>query len=246
MRVLVIGATSAIAKECAKLWAQSGATDFVLVGRNAHKLESTAADLKIRFSNLNLQTFAFDLTSIAAIDEFEQKAKAIGDFDIALIAHGELSDQNLVQNSTGALANSLAVNAVSPALFAELAARLMHNQTAGNIAIIGSVAGDRGRRANYSYGAAKAFLDTYAQGMQHRLVGTGLNITLVKPGPTATTMTADLVASGKKLASPQLVAEQIVLAVAKNQPVVYTPTLWGIIMLVVRLIPRGVFNKLNF
>lgn len=246
MRVLIVGATSGIAKECAKLWAAQGASDFILVGRNQDKLAATAADLQVRYPAVKVSQFAFDLTSPEAISQFEESAKQEGQIDVALIAHGELTEQTSAQDSLGVLNQSLLVNAASPALFAEATARLMLPYNSGNIAIIGSVAGDRGRRANYSYGAAKAFLATYAQGMQHRFAGTGIHVTLVKPGPTATPMTADLVASGKKLASPALVAGQIVAAVKKNQPVVYTPPLWAIIMLVVRIIPRPVFNKLNF
>jgi short-subunit dehydrogenase len=195
---------------------------------------------------LRVESFAVDLTSVKDIEQFEETASKLGQIDIALIAHGELTNQVEAQESTAVLAKSLSVNATSPALFSEMIARLMLPFKTGKIAIIGSVAGDRGRRANYSYGAAKAFLATYAQGMQHRFAGSGIHVTLVKPGPTATPMTADLVASGKKLASPQLVAREIVNAVAKNRDVVYAPTPWGIIMLIVRLIPRQVFNKLNF
>jgi decaprenylphospho-beta-D-erythro-pentofuranosid-2-ulose 2-reductase len=246
MRIMIIGATSAIAKECAKLWAEKGATDFILVGRSAEKLEGATADLRVRFPLIEVKSFAFDMTSTVAIDQFEETVSKLGQIDIALIAHGELTKQDQAQASSSVLEKSLGVNVTSPALFAEMTARLMQRFDSGNIGVIGSVAGDRGRRTNYSYGAAKAFLATYVQGMQHRFAGTGIHITLVKPGPTASPMTADLVVAGRKLVSPQQVARHIVAAITKNRPVVYTPPLWGIIMLVVRLIPRQVFNKLNF
>jgi short-subunit dehydrogenase len=113
----------------------------------------------------------------------------------------------------------------------------------GTLAIIGSVAGDRGRKTNYVYGAAKGLIDRYAQGLQHRFAGTQVKVVLIKPGPTATPMTAHLPQRG--LASAEAVAHRIVTAVAAGQPVVYAPARWWLIMMIIRHLPRVIFNRLN-
>ena len=117
---------------------------------------------------------------------------------------------------------------------------------AGTIAVIGSVAGDRGRKSNYVYGAAKGLVDRYLQGLQHRLALTPVRVVRIKPGPTDTPMTADLKAQGRRMASVEQVAQDIVRGVARGQEVVYTPGIWRWIMLVVRHIPSRVFRHLNF
>jgi short-subunit dehydrogenase len=137
------------------------------------------------------------------------------------------------------------VNAVSPVLFAQAFAKQMIANNHGTIAIIGSVAGDRGRKMNYVYGAAKGLVSRYAQGMQHRLANTSVKVVLIKPGPTDTPMTSNLKAKGQKLASVEQVAQDIVKGVATGKPVVYTPSIWKIIMLVAMHLPRVIFNKLS-
>lgn len=115
----------------------------------------------------------------------------------------------------------------------------------GTIAIIGSVAGDRSRKTNYVYGAAKGLVSRYAQGMQHRLAHTAVKVVLIKPGPTDTPMTSDLKSKGQKMASGEKVAHDIVNGIGAGKPVVYTPGIWHIIMLVVIHLPRVIFNKLS-
>jgi short-subunit dehydrogenase len=113
------------------------------------------------------------------------------------------------------------------------------------IGIIGSVAGDRGRKSNYSYGAAKAFIETYSRGLQHRLVGTGAQVLLIKPGPVNTPMTAHLQGKLKSMASTESVAIEIDRAISSRKPTLYTPRKWAFIMFVIRSIPAAIFNKLN-
>lgn len=245
MRILIAGATSGIAKECARIWAQSEGTELVLVARDTQKLAAMAADLRVRSPKVAIQSFSLNLVDPAEVADLETRLRALGELDVALIAQGELTDQGLAQSSAEALAKSLTVNATSVALFAELAARIMEPQGHGSIALIGSVAGDRARRANYSYGAAKAFIDTYVRGMRHRFAGSGIRVTVIKPGPTATPMTTALATSGN-LASASQVAADIVFGISGGKSVVYTPGLWRYIMLVVRLIPQPIFDKLNF
>ena len=115
----------------------------------------------------------------------------------------------------------------------------------GTLAIIGSVAGDRGRKSNYIYGAAKGLVARYAQGLQHRLANTNVKVVLIKPGPTDTPMTALQKQEGMKLAKVDDVAAMIVNGIARGKPVIYAPGKWALIMMVVRHIPSAVFNRIN-
>jgi len=121
----------------------------------------------------------------------------------------------------------------------------MEPQGCGHIAVIGSVAGDRGRKSNYAYGAAKGLVETYLQGMQHRFARRSIKITLVKPGPTQTPMTAHLQSAGVKLAPVEKVAADIVAGIESGKPVVYTPAKWALIMAVIRNLPRFIFNRMD-
>lgn len=115
----------------------------------------------------------------------------------------------------------------------------------GTLVIIGSVAGDRGRKSNYIYGAAKGLIACYVQGLQHRLAHTAVKVILIKPGPTATPMTVHLQKKGMRLASVENVAQRIVHALGRRQETVYAPAYWKIIMQIIRHIPNSFFKKLN-
>ncbi|WP_280190156.1 SDR family NAD(P)-dependent oxidoreductase [Delftia sp. PS-11] len=243
--IVIVGATSAIAEHCARLWLAQAAADLTLVGRDAQRLERVAADLRARSPQSDIrvvQAQFLDSTAIAAIVD---SLAAQGRIDIALIAHGNLPDQAQCQSDLAAARQALEVNGLSPVLYAEAFAGHMEKANHGTLAIIGSVAGDRGRKSNYVYGAAKGLVTRYAEGLQHRLAGTQVRVVLVKPGPTDTPMTAHLKGQGAKLASVESVAQQIVNAVEAGKPVVYAPGKWLLIMTIIRLLPRAVFHKLN-
>jgi len=121
----------------------------------------------------------------------------------------------------------------------------MAKADSGTLVLVGSVAGDRGRKSNYVYGSAKGLVTRYAQGLQHRFAGTGVKVVLVKPGPTDTPMTAHLKAQGAKLASVEAIAKNIVDGVKRGQPVVYAPPKWRLIMLIIQHLPNFIFHKLN-
>ena len=118
------------------------------------------------------------------------------------------------------------------------------DQGSGTVAVLGSVAGDRGRRSNYLYGSAKAMVATAAEGLQHRTAGTGVSVVLVKPGPTRTAMTEHL-DGARRMTSPDVVAELVVNGVERGTPVVYAPGRWWLIMTVVRMLPRRIFHRTN-
>lgn len=244
MKIVVIGATSGIAEHCCRLWAAEDAADFVLMARDTAKAEKIAADLTVRGARaVALAKAAF--FDPAAIGAFAAETMAASPVDLVLIAHGWLSDQQSCQDDLALCRESLEVNAVSPVLFAEAFARHFAKANHGTIAFVGSVAGDRGRKVNYTYGASKGFVGRYAEGMQHRFAGSGVKIVLIKPGPTDTPMTAAQKAQGKRLAPVAQVARETVNGIRRGRPIVYTPAIWWPIMLIVRHIPRFVFNRLS-
>ncbi|MBT8515413.1 SDR family NAD(P)-dependent oxidoreductase [Polynucleobacter paneuropaeus] len=243
-RIAIIGATSSIAEHCAKQWAQEEGIHLVLVGRNMSKLVRVAADLKVRRPTLEIELVEADFIKPKAIQKTVNDLFLGGPITTALIAHGTLPDQADCQSNLELCQSTLEVNGVSPALFAEAFAQHMSKLNAGSIAIIGSVAGDRGRRSNYVYGAAKGLVTRYAQGLQHRFAGSGVQVTLIKPGPTDTPMTAGMDGKGK-FASPEDVAKTIIAGIEKKKSVIYAPGKWQVIMMVVRHLPSFIFNKMN-
>ena len=243
-RIVVVGATSAIAEHCCRLWVERSAVDLILVARDPAKAERIAADLRVRDARSTITVMAADFLDTADIDRIANAATASAPVDIVLIAQGVLPQQALCED-LAVCRDCLEVNAVSPALFAEAFARHFAQAGRGTIAIIGSVAGDRGRKVNYTYGASKGLLARYAQGLDHRFAGTGVSVVLLKPGPTDTPMAADHKAQGRRLASVQSVARAIVRGIDRKKPVVYAPPPWQFIMLIVRHLPRFVFNRLQ-
>jgi short-subunit dehydrogenase len=244
-KIVIVGATSAIAEHCARLWITNKSANLVLIGRDAARMEPIAADLRVRSPGTDICVMQADFQDPKAIQEMVASVAAEGPVDIALIAHGSLPDQGACQTDLEQDRDALAINAISPVLYAEAFAFHMEKAGSGVIGIIGSVAGDRGRKSNYVYGAAKGLVSRYAQGMQHRFAGSGVSVVLIKPGPTDTPMTAHMKAKGVKLASVESVAQNIVDGIARRQAVVYAPGQWRLIMLVIRLLPSFIFNKLN-
>ena len=245
-RIVIVGATSAIATHCARLWVQQAEVNMTLIGRDLDKLNRLAQDLRARsaISLIEVQIGSFD--SAAGIQATVDSINDAKRFDIVLIAHGSLSDQARGQTDLTYCQNELLLNGVSPVLYAEaFVSKMLANQH-GTVAVIGSVAGDRGRKSNYVYGAAKGLVARYMQGLQHRLVGSGVKAVLLKPGPTDTPMTASLKDQGAaKLAPVEEVAAEIVLAIEKGLPVAHMPKKWWLIMMIIRHLPRFVFNKMN-
>lgn len=240
-RIVIIGASSAIAEHCARLWV-SEAADFLLVGRDLSRVQRVADDLRVRSPHSAIETAQIDFLDADAISSLARQAGQ-SPIDIVLIAHGDLPVQQSCEQDIHVAETALQINGVSPALFAEAFAKQLAQQGRGTLALIGSVAGDRGRKANYVYGAGKGMVERYAQGLQHRFAYSGIKIVLIKPGPTATPMTAHLPSSG--MAAVDQVARAIVKAIEAGKPVAYVPAKWQLIMLIVQHLPRWIFHKLN-
>lgn len=243
--IVIIGATSGIAVQCARIWAEKGPVRLTLVGRDLQRLKRIGDDILVRSPDSDVgfvEANFLDPESIeATVNGITEKAKA----DIVLIAHGTLPEQRDCQNELTQCREALEINGVSPVLCAEAFAMHMEKINHGTIVLLGSVAGDRGRKSNYVYGAGKGMVTRYAQGLQHRFAGTGVKVVLIKPGPTDTPMTAHLKNNGVKLAPVKFVAERIVKAVVKGRSVVYVPGKWRFIMCVIRHLPESIFNRLD-
>lgn len=244
-RIVIVGATSAIAEQCARLWLDEATVDLTLVVRDVGKGERVADDLRVRSPQSLIRVLAADFIAPQAIRKLVDGIAAAAAVDIVLIAHGSLPDQSACQADLTACHEALTVNALSPVLFAEAFAGHMAKAGRGSLAIIGSVAGDRGRKSNYVYGASKGLLSRYAQGLQHRFAGTAVKVILIKPGPTRTPMTAHLQQKGGSFASPESVAAMIVEGVTRSRPVVYAPAKWALIMQIIRHLPNVIFNRMN-
>ena len=244
-RIVIIGATSAIAEQCARLWARENPSEIVLVGRNEEKVERVASDLKVRAPNTTITSLQVDFLDPNKIQELVDQLYKSGNVEIALVAHGSLPSQESCQIDLNLCREALDVNGISPVLFAEAFAAHMLKSNIGTLAIIGSVAGDRGRKSNYVYGAAKGLVTRYIQGLQHRLANTDVKVVLIKPGPTDTPMTTHLKQSGAKLAAVDQVASEIVCGIESGKRVVYAPKKWSVIMMIIRHLPFFVFRRMD-
>lgn len=240
--ILVIGATSAIAEQCARLWAARGDTLF-LIGRNAAFLETIAADLQLRgAARVGLQ--ALDLTHIAQHEALLDAARRfLGTIDVALIAHGTLPNQAQCERSVPDTIEALTVNALSTVSLMTLLANRLEAQRHGTLAVISSVAGDRGRASNYVYGSAKALVTAFSSGLRQRLYHANVRVVTIKPGFVDTPMTAAF-PKGILWAKPGKVARVIVRAIDRRRPVVYAPGIWRAVMAGVRAIPERTARRL--
>ena len=241
--IVIVGATSCIAEQCARIWIKEPVLMLTLVGRDKNKTQALADDLAVRNPSATIKVVTTDFLSPKEIAQSVETICTEAPVAIALIAHGSLPDQQQCQQDLELNQHTLEVNGISPVLFAEAFATQMEKAQQGSLALIGSVAGDRGRKSNYVYGAAKGLVTRYAQGLQHRFAHTPIKIILIKPGPTATAMTAHLPQRG--LASVEAVAATIVQGIAQGKAVIYAPKKWAVIMMIIIHLPAFIFNKLD-
>ena len=240
-RALIVGATSAIAAETARLLAQRG-DELLLAARDEARLQLMAQDLLVQGAR-HVETIAFD--ALAATDYVGLTGRCWGDgLDLLLLAHGTLPAQEAVQDDPAATEQALQVNANSAIGVLAAFAPLFEARGQGAIVVISSVAGDRGRKSNYVYGAAKAALSAYSQGLRNRLFSSGVSVITIKPGFVDTPMTADF-PKGALWAQPRQIAAGILRAVERGSDVVYLPGFWRLIMMIIRAIPEKVFKRLS-
>ncbi|MEI7466245.1 MAG: SDR family oxidoreductase [Burkholderiales bacterium] len=242
-KVLVIGATSAMAEACSRLWAAQGCSLF-LVARDAARLDAIAADLKVRGA-AQLGVSVLDLNDLALhAGLVESAASAMGDIDIALIAHGTLGDQQAGERDFTVALQELNTNAISVMSLLTLLANRMQAQRRGSLVSISSVAGDRGRASNYIYGTAKGAVTLFTQGLRQRLHGDGVQVLTIKPGFVDPPMTRAF-KKGPLWATPDQVARGILKAIDARRSEVYVPGFWALIMWVIRHLPNAVFDRVK-
>jgi short-subunit dehydrogenase len=242
-KILVLGATSGIAEATCRIWATQGASLF-LVARNEEKLVAVAADLRIRgAASVDTAVTDLDLTSQHA-ELLTHAINTLGGLDIAYLAHGILGDQAKAEQDFDTAAQILYTNFVAPVSLLTWLANYCVQRHHGTLAVISSVAGDRGRKSNYLYGSSKAGLSAFLGGLRNRIDREGVTVLNIKPGPVKTAMTAGMPGS-EKFADVNQVAQTIVKAIDAKADNLYVPFQWGPIMFIIQHIPESVFKKLN-
>jgi short-subunit dehydrogenase len=243
--IVILGAASALAIAYARIRARTGRPRFILAGRDTGRLSVVSNDLIARGAAGDSAVVVGDLghpDAVAGVLD-EIKARA-GSIDEVFVSYGVLGEQEALQKSISEVRNILNVDFVSAAMWAEAFAEIFEKQGRGRLVLIGSVAGDRGRRSNYLYGAAKGGLERVAEGMAHRFAQQkDICVTLVKPGFIDTPMTDHMDKGGPLWASPETVARAIVRAVDKKRTRIYAPWIWRYIMLIVRALPAPVIHR---
>jgi short-subunit dehydrogenase len=240
-RVLIVGATSAIAGQVAHEYARRGAELF-LVARSATRLRQLADEL----SSAVRGTSSGDFSNLEENETHVDAAiAALGAIDVALIAHGWLPDQVETERDLATALEALVVNFTSAVSFLIPLANHMEERGAGQLAVMTSVAGERGRPRNYTYGAAKSATTTYLEGIRSRLFHAGVSVHDLRLGPVDTPMTKD---HPKNLlfGDPGEVARGIVDAIERGRRVAYLPWFWRPIMFVVRWLPEPIFQRFDF
>ncbi len=240
-KILVLGATSGIAEATCRIWAAQGAQLF-LVARNPDKLAAVAADLKTRGA-------AYVGTAVADLDDTDKHAELLSHainsltgMDIAYLAYGVLGDQPRAEQDFEHAAQILHTNFVAPVSLLTWLANFCVQRHAGVLAVLSSVAGERGRKSNYLYGSSKAGLTAFLAGLRNRVDREGVTVLTIKPGPVNTAMTAHM---NIRKADVNKVAATIVKAIDKRADNLYVPFQWQPIMFVVRNIPDRIFKKMN-
>jgi decaprenylphospho-beta-D-erythro-pentofuranosid-2-ulose 2-reductase len=242
--IIIVGATSGIAQALARRFAQRGARLF-LVARDSAKVESVAADLRVRGAGA-VNVFVMDANETGRLDSMLQNAwETLGHVDFALVAHGTLPDAARASADRAYLIEQFRTNAESVIVCLAGLGQRFKSQGDGVLGVIGSVAGDRGRASNYAYGAAKAAVHAFASGLRAHLFRHGVHVLTIKPGFVATQMTAHLDLPARLTAQPDIVAARIESAVESRRNVVYTPGFWWLVMAIIRLLPEPLFKRLK-
>jgi len=241
-RILITGATSAIAQAAARHFAADGAS-FLLVGRDADKLTAVADDLRARGAK-EVKSEAFDLLDLARCSRLiADTVEQLGGLDALLVAQGTLPDQAACESNPIQALREFSLNAMGPMTLLLRAAEHFETQRSGCLAAITSIAGVRGRKSNYIYGSAKAAVSTFLEGLRDRMSPAGVAVVDIRPGFVDTPMTLHL-PKNVLYATPASVGARIHRAMLAGEAVVYTPWFWRWVALAIRLIPRSIFAKL--
>lgn len=246
MNVVFLGATRGMGRALARRMAERGDSLFIL-GRSAAERERTAADLEVRAGRPMAGDAECDL---AAPETFgpalERAAEAFGGrFDAVVVTAGLFATQDALEEDADLTALLLTVDFTNTVLFCEEARKRLLAYGGGKLCVFSSVAGERGRKPVVLYGATKAGLTRYLEGLDHKFRSRGLEVITVKPGFVKTSMTAGL-KPPPFAGEPEQVAAQVLRAFDRGAPVLYAPLAWAPIMAVIRSLPRFVMRRVGF
>jgi decaprenylphospho-beta-D-erythro-pentofuranosid-2-ulose 2-reductase len=241
-RVLILGATSGIAAATARLYAAEGA-ELLLVARDERRLDELAAEM-LALGAASCLTATLDLATSPSSGALDALVAQLVGVDHIHIAYAIMPEQKLAAAELDVAARMIDTNYSSTAIWSLAAANLLERQGHGSLVVLGSVAGDRGRRKNFIYASTKAAIETLVEGIAHRFAGTPVRAVVVKPGPTATAMTSNS-PPGRRLASAESVAEIVRSAADRGGPVQYAPRRWWLIMAIVRALPWALFRRID-
>jgi short-subunit dehydrogenase len=245
VKVVFLGATSGMGRALSRLMAERGESLFIL-GIPVQDLERSAADLEARGASGKVGTLECDLLDPrsfgAALDCADQ---ALGGFDTVVVTAGLFASQERLETDGEFCQKLLAANFANTVVFCEEARKRMLARGGGTLCAFSSVAGERGRKPVILYGAAKAGLSHYLEGLDHKFRSQGLVTVTVKPGFVRTSMTEGL-KPPPFAGEPEDVARQVLRAIDRGTPVVYAPPMWALVMLVIRSLPRFVMRRIGF
>ena len=247
MKVVFVGATKGMGRALARRMAERG-DDVFLLGRDEGDMERSLRDLEVH-GNRAARTFAMAWCDLAAPAGFagalDAADAALGGFDTVVVTGGVFAQQDRLEGDPALTHQMLNVNFTGTVLFCEEARKRLLARGGGSLCVFSSVAGERGRKPVILYGAAKAGLTRYLEGLDHKFRGQGLKVVTVKPGFVKTSMTNGLTPP-PFAGEPDAVARAVLVALDRGKPVVYVPRAWALVMLVIRLLPRFVMRRIGF
>lgn len=246
MKAVVLGGTSGIGREIARRLAERG-DDVFLLGRDPADLERSAADLRARkprdaevgHASCDLERPEQFASALDAADA------ALHGFDAVIVTAAMFATQEALEADVELARRLSTVNFANTVAFCEQARKRLLARGGGRLAVLSSVAGERGRKPVAIYGAGKAGLSHYLESLDHKFHAAGLSVLCVKPGFVKTAMTAGL-RPPPFAGAPERVAKDIVHAMERRKPILYTPRVWALIMFVIRWLPRFVMRKIGF
>ncbi len=245
MKAVVVGATRGMGRALARLLAEQGGALFLL-GRDAAELRTSGRDLEARGAPAPVAHAVLDLSLPSGFaDALGAADRALGGFDVLVVSGGLFDRQEDLAADPARLERLLHVNFTGTAVLCQMAAERLAARGGGTICAFSSVAGDRARRSNYLYGASKAGLSAFLDGLGHAYADRGVRVVCAKPGFVKTDMTAGLPVPAFA-GEPEAVARTVLRAIERGRPVVYAPAPWRPIMWVIRRLPRAVMRRVRF
>jgi len=242
MKILVIGGTSTIANSCCEIWAKDR-NEIFLVARNQRELEKVGKNLELLGATIYSKAIDFD-NHTNILELFDEVIAQLKSVDIILICFGLLPNQEECENDLNILSQEININAFATLTFANISAKILEQQGKGTLAIVSSVAGDRGRSSNYVYGSCKAMVSSFSSGLRQKFSNSNINVLTIKPGFVKTKMTENIDKNFLWVES-SIVAKDITKAIRTKKSILYTPRFWRLIMLIIKIIPESLYKRLS-